>query len=290
MSKDLVILPPPTVPMLTDQPIIVDELVMDDGTFGNFALGHIRISTTNRKRFSISSLNELAASIKAIGIAQPILIRRVTPTADAPQQFEIVAGERRYRAAIMAGLTHVPAMCRRLSDLDAAKIQIFENLHRDDPHALEEAIGYEQLMLQHGYSADQLVGEIKKSRSYVYGRLKLCALCNDVRELFLDFPKEFSASLALLIARIPVPALQVKATKEILFPRGGDTPQALSYRQAADVLQERFMLDLTKATFPIKDAKLLAAAGACAQCHKRAGNQPEVFKDVNADTCTDPDC
>lgn len=270
-----------------DSVIIVDELVVDQGEFKIVQLSDIRISKTNRKHFDELKLTEIAASIKEMGVAQPILIRPVTPTAVEPEPYEIVAGERRYRGSIIAGRTTIPAMVRVLTDLQAAKIQILENLQREDPHPLEEAEGYENLMLTHGYTSEQLVEELKKSRSYIYGRLKLCSLALGVREQFLN--NKFPASTALLIARIPVPELQVKAVKEITEPQYNGEP--MSYRAAANHLQNRYMLKLDDAPFPINDIKLLAIAGTCSKCPKRSGNQPEIFTDVNnQNLCTDPDC
>ena len=263
-----------------------DVTMIDQGRFEQIAISDIRISKTNRKHFNQEKLSELAESIKDMGVAQPILIRPVTPTADEPQIYEIVAGERRFRASIIAGAETIPAMVRVLTDLQAAKIQILENLQREDPHELEEALGYQALMLSHGYNADQLAEELKKSRSYIYARLKLCALAEPLHKDFLD--RKFSASTALLVARIPVPELQIKAMAEITKPNwNGDIP---SFREAKNILQSRYMLDLDKATFDIKDAKLLASAGNCVKCPKRTGNQPEIFTDISENICTDPDC
>lgn len=275
-----------TVVALADKDSIAAELVTGDGVYGRYDLARIRKSPDNRKRFNEAALQELAASIQSMGVAQPILIRPVKPTAEAPEDFEIVAGERRYRASIIAGMATIPAMCRELSDLDAAKLRILENLQREDPHPMEEAEGYQLLMLQHGFTADQLADEVKKSRAYIYARLKLCALTPEVREQFLD--DKISASTALLIARIPVPKLQLRALGEILKPQYGSEP--MSYRQAAAHVQSRYMLDLGTAIFKLADSKLLATAGACTTCPKRAGNQPEVFEGIGANVCTDPDC
>lgn len=151
---------------------------------------------------------------------------------------------------------------------------------------MEEAEGYQLLMLQHGFSADQLIDEVKKSRAYIYARLKLCSLTPAVREQFLD--NKLSASTALLVARIPVPALQVKAAQEIMNPYGNGVP--MSARDAASHIQGRYMLKLSTAVFAITDAKLLATAGACTKCPKRTGNQPEIFEGIDANICTDPDC
>jgi ParB/RepB/Spo0J family partition protein len=270
---------------VTEPVIVVDELVIDQGTFAVIPLDQIRISKTNRKHFNALKMTELAASIKEIGVAQPILIRPVTPTAEEPQIYEVVAGERRFRGSQMAGRTTIPAMIRVLTDLQAAKIQIFENLHREDPHELEEALGYQALMLSHGYSADQLVTELKKSRSYIYSRLKLCSLAAPLHYPFLD--GKIDASTALLLARIPVPDLQVKAYMEIIKPSFKNEP--LTVREAQTHIRNRYMLDLTDAIFDIKSATLTDAP-ACSKCPKRTGNQPEVFPDINPDLCTDPDC
>jgi ParB/RepB/Spo0J family partition protein len=255
-----------------------------DDYYGQFEVAKLRASLDNRKRFNEQALQELAASIKTMGVAQAILIRPVTPTAEAPEPFEIVAGERRFRASKIAGKTHIPALCRKLSDLDAAKIRILENLQREDPHPIEEAEGYQLLMQQHGYDADQLADEIKKSRSYIYGRLKLCALTQKARDACFD--DKISASIALLIARIPVKSLQEKCLDEVVKSWNGP----MSYRTAAQHVESNYMLNLKKATFSTTDAELLPAAGSCKACPKRAGNQPEVFTDVNADVCTDPIC
>lgn len=286
-TSTLTLLPAPQLPAVADKAIVVDELVTNAGEFGYFNLGDIRISKTNRKRFSQAKLDELAASIRAKGVAQPILLRRVEPTAEEPQQYEIVAGERRFRASIIAGLLTIPAMLRTLTDVEALELQILENLQRDDPHPLEEAEGYERLMLERNYSVDQLADKLSKSRSYVYGRLKLCALTTTVREQFLD--GKFEAATALLIARIPNPTLQVKAAKEVSAPEWHGGP--MSYRAQRDLLRNRFMLDLKNAVFAIKDAALLADVGACIECPKRSGNQPEAFEgEKHENLCTDPDC
>lgn len=274
---------------LTDKAIVVDELV-DAGQFGIHEIADMRISPDNRKRFNEAALIELGASIKEKGVVQPIVIRPVTPTAEHPEKYEIVAGERRYRGSIIAGLKKIPAMLRVLTDLQAAEIRILENLQREDPHEMEEAEGYQQLMMTHGFTADQLAVKVKKSRSYIYARLKLCALTTEARTAFLD--GVIDASLALLIARIPVPKVQLQALSEITKPpqQFGGGNEAMSYRRAAEHIQKRYMLDLNGAIFVREDAKLLPRAGACAKCPKRTGNQPEVFVGISADVCTDPDC
>lgn len=277
---------PPKKIALVEKPLVADELVTE-AEYRRILLSEMRASPDNRKRFSELGLTELAASIKAMGVVQPILIRPVTPTVDQPEIYEIVAGERRYRASVIAGLLDIPTMIRVLSDNDAAKIRILENLQREDPHPIEEAEGFQMLMLRHGYNADQLAEEIKKSRAHVYARLKLCDLTPEVRDMVFD--GIIPTSTALLIARIPVPALQIKALHAIVRPDNISGEQ-LSVRRAGEYIQHHFMLDLKTAVFKIADANLVPAAGPCTTCPKRAGNQPEVYQGISADVCTDPDC
>lgn len=131
MSK-LVALSAPVVPVPADRVIVVDELVTDG--YKHLPTFEIRISPTNRKRFDLEALQRLSANVKQVGILQPILVRPVKPTANDPQHFEIVAGERRFRAAILAELPLVPVLVRALSDAEAAEIQLLENVQREDPH------------------------------------------------------------------------------------------------------------------------------------------------------------
>lgn len=260
--------------------------------FGDIPLACVIPSKTNpRKNFDGVALEELASSIKQHGIAQPILVR---PMADEYVELdgtqvacvEIVAGERRYRAAKMAGLATVPAIVRALSDVQALELQILENLQRKDVHEIEEAEGYDRLMKEAGYTADQLAEKVGKSRSYIYGRLKLCALAPAARDAC--YAGRINASTALLIARIPTPELQAKAAEEIVKPTHGNEP--LSYRHALDLIRNRYMLDLGEAPFDADDAKLIKAAGACGSCPKRTGANPLLYADVDPDVCTDPDC
>lgn len=193
-------------------------------------ISKIRPSTTNpRKHFDEKSLSELTESIRKHGILQPILVREAeTPVSGGPI-YEIVAGERRYRSAKDAGLKEIPAKILVLTDIEAVEIQVIENLQRADLHPLEEAEGYEALMKKHGYgTADEIAAKIGKSRAYVYGRMKLCALTPDVKKVFLK--GTINASVALLLARVPE-SLQEKAAKTVLNGKYGEGP--LSYRAAS---------------------------------------------------------
>jgi ParB family chromosome partitioning protein len=131
-----------------------------------------------RKSFAEGDLEDLANSIRERGVIQPILVRSVPGVADA---FEIVAGERRWRAAQAAGLHDVPILLIEAGDRDALEIAIIENVQRADLNPVEEALGYEQLAAEFGYSHQDLARVIGKSRSHIANTLRLLKLPESVR-------------------------------------------------------------------------------------------------------------
>jgi ParB-like chromosome segregation protein Spo0J len=174
---------------------------------------------------------------------------------------------------------------REMSDLEALEAQIIENGQREDVHPLEEADGFRALHERHGSDVDAIAAKVGKSRAYVYGRMKLCALAEGPRQLFHQ--GHLTASTALLVARIPDADLQTKAATEITEGKRGAS-EPMSTRDAAAHIQADYMLQLREAPF---DANLVPDAGACMLCPKRTGAQPELFADVtSADVCTDPIC
>jgi ParB/RepB/Spo0J family partition protein len=250
-----------------------------------------------------AGLEELAANIVAEGrIHEPLLVR--PRTGDAQGGYELVFGHRRLRAAEIAGLASVPCMVRAMSDAEVRSAQVAENLQRADVHPFEEAEAFRSMVDAGDATADELAARFGKSRSYVYGRLKLLQACPVVRDRCLA--GEIGSEVALLIARLRTDELQQKALAAIAavsyradLQDGGKG----SYRAVRDLLLEKFSLELKSALFALDDATLLPAAGACTTCPKRTGNAPE-FVDVaegkkahhyssipaGPDVCTDPDC
>lgn len=131
-----------------------------------------------RRTFNEDELAELTASVRQHGVVQPILVR---PATDG--RFEIVAGERRWRAATAAGLAAIPVVVREITDRQSLEIAIIENVQRADLNAIEEALGYEQLLQEHGYTQSELAETIGKSRSHVANTLRLLKLPDAVREM-----------------------------------------------------------------------------------------------------------
>lgn len=260
----------------------------------NLTTGHQKIAldliveSPSNPRKTFSGLTELAESMKK-GQLQAILVRPVGTNGST--RAEIVFGHRRYRAAKIAGLDELMCDVRVMSDVEVLEAQLIENLQREGVDPLEEADGFRRLIDDHGYTPEDLAAKINMSKSQVYARLKLCALGPEGREaLAADI---LTASTALLVARVPAP-LQREAV-EALDPGvdddSGNRRDALGAREALRILQAKFMLRLSAATWELADSDLVPSAGPCTTCPKRTGNQPELFADVRAvDSCTDPTC
>ncbi len=131
-----------------------------------------------RRHFSDDELQELSDSIRERGILQPILVRAIQGLADA---YEIIAGERRWRAAQRAGLHEVPVLAVEASDREAMEIALIENVQRADLNAMEEASGYDRLIAEHAYTQNDLAKVIGKSRSHIANMLRLLKLPDQVR-------------------------------------------------------------------------------------------------------------
>lgn len=146
---------------------------------------HVRPNANNpRRRFAEDDLEDLANSISEHGIVQPILVRSAGSGSQADGvRFEIIAGERRWRAAQKAGLHEIPVIIREVEDRQALELAIIENVQRSDLNALEEAAGYQQLISEHGYTQADLGKVIGKSRSHVANTLRLMKLPESVKAM-----------------------------------------------------------------------------------------------------------
>ena len=153
-----------------------------------------------RRHFDEESLSALAESIRENGVLQPILVRRDPGQPDA---FEIVAGERRWRAAQIAQLHEVPIVIRELSDAETLQLAIIENVQREDLSPLEEADGYRQLMEEFSYTQEALSNVIGKSRSHIANTLRLLKLSEPVRDLLTEGKLSAGHARALLNAEAP---------------------------------------------------------------------------------------
>ena len=136
-----------------------------------------------RIHFDDESLAELAASIRAVGLLQPILVR---PKAGSTNSFELIAGERRWRASQRAGLTVIPALVRETDDVASVEQALVENLHRQDLTPLEEAAAYKQLLDDFSMTHEQVAEKVGKTRSAITNSLRLLALPPSIQQLLAD--------------------------------------------------------------------------------------------------------
>jgi ParB family chromosome partitioning protein len=174
-----------------------------------------------RRSFAEADLADLAQSIREHGIVQPVLVRR-----RADGKYEIIAGERRWRAAQRAGLTEIPVLVRDVDDRTALELAIIENVQRADLNPVEEALGYQQLIDDHNYTQADLGDVIGKSRSHVANTLRLLKLPDVIRDLLVD--GSLSAGHARTLVTASDPAGLAKRIVE-----GG-----LSVRQAEALSQQ----------------------------------------------------
>ena len=145
-----------------------------------------------RKKFDETALDELADSIRQFGILQPLL---VTKKGDI---YEIVAGERRWRAARLAGLKEVPVILREFTDLEIAEISLIENLQRQDLNPIEEAQAFKRLKEEHGMTDDQIAEKVSKSRAAITNSMRLLKLDGRVQDMVIDEQISMGLARALL--------------------------------------------------------------------------------------------
>ena len=153
-----------------------------------------------RKTFSDAELAELAASIREKGVLQPILLRAVS---GRPYMYEIVAGERRYRASKLAGLAEIPALVKTLSPENAMEIALIENVQRENLNAIEESDAYKNIMEKCGYELADVARLIGKSESYIRNIMRLDTLPTDVKEMVKRGDISASHARAIAVAADP---------------------------------------------------------------------------------------
>ena len=165
-----------------------------------------------RTRMDEGSLYELAQSIKSQGVMQPILVRPLSTGSAEPGQYEIIAGERRFRAAQLAGLSEVPVLVKAVADEAAAVMALIENIQREDLNPLEEAQGLQRLVRDFGLTHEQAAQAVGRSRSAASNLLRLLNLAEAVQQMLMAGDIEMGHARALLA--LPA-AEQVMAAQEV---------------------------------------------------------------------------
>jgi ParB family transcriptional regulator, chromosome partitioning protein len=257
--------------------------MQNSSAFQYLAIDTIHESTTNpRRTFDEGKLRELAASIKHHGLIQPITVR---PNSEG---FELIAGARRYRAALLAELFSIPARIVEIDDAQVLEWQLVENSQRVDVHPYEEAVGFQRLLDLPGYDVTALAEKSGKSTSHIYARLSLLQLIPEVAEAFTQ--ERITASHANLIARLPQES-QAQAFEQCWRKDWQDSePHLLPAKHVSAWIQNNLYLSLADAPFDREDPTLNPAAGACITCPRRSGYNTSLFCDVQGDHCLDGPC
>lgn len=262
-------------------------------------------STTNPRRrrgLDIDSLRALADSILAHGLGNPILVRplpasRLEETSGmAPRpSYEVIAGERRWRAAQLAELPTMPMVVRHMDDQAVLEMQLVENIEREDLDPMEEAEGFALLRDKLGYTVEQIAERMGKGRgeSYVRKRMKLLDLTPESREAMYEGTLMLSTGLA--VAHYPA-ATQAKAVKIIkgMATRGTDGKSIPApFRTVVLELYRKLNTLIKTAAFDTQDPGLVFNAGPCSTCPKRSQADPDLFtetRDAGEDSCLDTVC
>ncbi len=209
----------------------LDALISTDSvtTSGSSTINEIPISQIEanpnqpRHEFDKEALHELAVSIKEIGIIQPITLRQV-----ASNRFQIIAGERRWRASQLAGLNSLPAYIRTIDDENVMEMALVENIQREDLNAIEIALAYEHLMEGTGMTQEKVSERVGKSRTAITNYLRLLKLPAQIQMALQN--KEIDMGHARALLALENPALQIKLYKEII-------KNAYSVRKVEDMVR-----------------------------------------------------
>jgi len=235
-----------------------------------------------RQAFAPGELGQLAESVKRNGVLQPVLVRR-----KADGLFELIAGERRYRAAKLAGLKSIPAVVRNSSDEQSMELALIENLQREDLNPIEEARAYARLVTEFGLTQEALAQRFGKERSSVANSLRLLNLPNEIKELVESL--KISMGHAKVLLGLSHPELQTKLARRIIEGQ-------LSVRQAEQLVASELRTGKTKPSarratvYPDLEEKLRKRLGTKVTISKgRKGGRIEIhyFEPADLDRLTD---
>jgi ParB/RepB/Spo0J family partition protein len=238
-------------------------------------------------------LEEMAASIRQVGILSPLIVRSTSTGT-----FELAAGHRRRRAAVLAGLDVVPVIIRPMDDATFLEVLNIDNLQREDIHPLEESEGFAQLLTLPDYTIGTLAERVGKSESYVSKRLALRNLIPELREAF--FAERINISHAILLARLLPNEQQELAdeksnsgiwSREYNHHTQKWVMSARPPASLAEIIDTEIYLNLSAGKWKKDDAALVPAAGACTACSKRTKANLALFDDIEkGDRCLDREC
>lgn len=259
-------------------------------TIEYISTGDIRSSELNpRKTFDENSIAELSKSITEVGILQPIILR-LSHFKKGLESYELVCGERRWRAAKQVGLETVPAIVRELKDQEALDLMITENLQRKDVSPLEEAEAFQNLITHRKYDIPTLVTRFGKSEYYIRHRLKL-------NDLIPEFKNLLNQDVIGLGHATEICKLQAKDQKELYNNSYSEENRSkhwwtgFTIKQLKSNIEREFTLKLEEAPFSLDDKTLDKKAGPCTSCPKNTASNLILFPDSpSTGVCLDRSC
>lgn len=247
-------------------------------------LARITPSKTNpRTDFDPAQQKELEKSIKESGLAQPVLLRPLG------KDFELVSGERRFRAFKSLGIKEIPSYIRELNDDEAQSLQQIENLQRKDLKPLEEARGFATLSAGGKFPTSEIAAKTGKAPAYVLRRMRLMSLSPAAQKALTD--GTLSLASAEELTRVTHHADQDALLNWNDNPWNKEGRAAVNPVEMRRLIEEKFLLELRRAPFPTDDAMLNVEAGPCTNCPKRTSAQGALFAGTEGkDLCLDGKC
>lgn len=238
-----------------------------------------------RKEFDQEGIDQLAESIKQVGILQPIIARPNTSVKKKMPIYEVICGARRLSAAVIADLTEVPVIVRDLTDEEAFDLMITENLQRKDVSPLEEALAFQSLLSKGKYDHYSLADRFGKSVTYIRQRVKINDLIQEFKELLQH--DVITVSHAFEISKLEA-VYQSELFKDD-FEERSPYWSCPTVKQLRGRIENRFTLEIKNAVFNTEDITLDSKAGSCSECPKNTGSSASLFPDEDG-YCLDRIC
>ncbi len=220
--------------LIPDLPLDADKTVLPEEKSGEIAVDKVFPNPLQpRKHFSNPELRELSQSIRKYGLLQPLLVRK------ASEGYEIIAGERRWRAAKMAGLNKVPVIIQQLKQREVLEVALVENIQREDLNCVEEAMAYQRLVEEYGYTQTVIAERVGKDRSHIANTLRLLNLPQVVKDALINGKISMGHARAVLslassqekektLEEVLENRLSVRQTEALVRHKKSVTPQELS--------------------------------------------------------------
>ncbi len=263
-----------------DKAPLANIVLLRDAEYGQIHTDDIDFSPLNyRKYFSEEALQNFAEELKQHGIISPLTVRIA-----GNKKYELVAGERRLRAARIAGLQTVPAAIVTLTDEQVIEIQLSENLQRENPHPMHEAQGIGQ-MQRAGKNIEEIAARLGKSKQFVYSRLKLLSLIESFQEMLL-------ANVISLQEALQIASLSAESQIEFFNEHCSKWKKQKDFElYNLDYYLNRYRYDLKNAPFNTKDKNLVPEAGACNVCPSNSATLKILFPDMaKQSVCSNKEC